>query len=151
MWYRLSGIRIHNFSGDLYWLQTHHTSITLFKDPILVTGSITVFNSGTVTKGKSPLDIINLIRFWLSFLHPLVFSQKLLAILSFDVEYTRSRLFRQHVVHNSFLLPLGTLRYVASLLTTTLYQGNHDRKRKLWNIVWTVRYKLHVQLLLKCY
>jgi hypothetical protein len=31
----------------------------------------------------------------------------------------------------------GTLGSVASLLTTTLYQGNPDRNHKLWNIVST--------------
>jgi hypothetical protein len=32
-------------------------------------------------------------------------------------------------------LPKGTLGAVASLLTTSLYQGNPDRKHKFWNIV----------------
>ena len=31
--------------------------------------------------------------------------------------------------------PKGTLGSVASLLAATLYQGNPDRNRKLWNIV----------------
>jgi len=32
-------------------------------------------------------------------------------------------------------LPRGTLGSVASLLATTLYQGNPDRNHKLWNIL----------------
>jgi hypothetical protein len=47
-------------------------------------------------------------------------------------------------------LPKGTLGSVASLLAATLYQGNPDRNHKLWNIVSTVRYKLHMQMLLEC-
>ena len=43
-------------------------------------------------------------------------------------------------------LPKGTLGSVASLLAATLYQGNPDRNHKLWNIVSTVRYKLHMQV-----
>jgi hypothetical protein len=39
---------------------------------------------------------------------------------------------------------------VASLLAATLYQGNPDRNHKLWNIVSTERYMLHVQVLLEC-
>ena len=31
-------------------------------------------------------------------------------------------------------LPKGTHGSVASLLAATLYQGNHDRNHKLWNI-----------------
>ena len=31
--------------------------------------------------------------------------------------------------------PKGTIGLVASLLAATLYQGNPDRNRKLWNIV----------------
>jgi hypothetical protein len=37
-------------------------------------------------------------------------------------------------------LSKGTLGSVASLLATTLYQGNPDRSHKLWNIVSTERY-----------
>ena len=33
---------------------------------------------------------------------------------------------------------------VASLLAATLYQGNSDRNHKLWNIVSTERYILHI-------
>jgi hypothetical protein len=40
---------------------------------------------------------------------------------------------------------------VASLLATTLYQGNPDRNNKLWNIESTKRYILHMQVLLECY
>ena len=40
----------------------------------------------------------------------------------------------------------GTLGSVASLLATTLYQGNPDRKHKLWNIVSIERYILHMQV-----
>jgi hypothetical protein len=37
------------------------------------------------------------------------------------------------------------------LLAATLYQGNPDRKHKLWNIVSTERYIHHIQELLECY
>jgi hypothetical protein len=47
-------------------------------------------------------------------------------------------------------LPKGTLGSVASLLAATLYQGNPDRNRKLWNIVSSERYILHIQVLLEC-
>ena len=33
---------------------------------------------------------------------------------------------------------------VASLLAATLYQGNSDRNLKLWNIISTGRYILHI-------
>jgi hypothetical protein len=36
------------------------------------------------------------------------------------------------------------------LLAATLYQGNPDRNHKLWNIVSTERYILHMQVLLEC-
>jgi hypothetical protein len=35
-------------------------------------------------------------------------------------------------------------------LLETLYQGNPDRKHKLWNIVSIERYILHMQVLLEC-
>ena len=41
-------------------------------------------------------------------------------------------------------LPKGTLGSVASLLGATLYQGNPDRNLKLWNIVSSERYILHI-------
>jgi hypothetical protein len=44
----------------------------------------------------------------------------------------------------------GTLGSVASLLAAILYQGNPDRNHKLWNIVSTERYILHMQVLLEC-
>jgi hypothetical protein len=47
-------------------------------------------------------------------------------------------------------LPKGTLGSVASLLAATLYQRNPDRNHKLWNIVSSVRYILHMQVLLEC-
>ena len=47
-------------------------------------------------------------------------------------------------------LPRGTLGSVASLLAATLYQGNPDRNYKLWNIVSSERYILHMQVLLEC-
>ena len=41
---------------------------------------------------------------------------------------------------------------VAALLSATSHQGNPDRKFKLWNIVLTERYILHIQVLLEfCY
>jgi hypothetical protein len=47
-------------------------------------------------------------------------------------------------------LPKGTLGSVASLLAAILYQGNPDRNHKLWNIVSSERYILHMQELLEC-
>jgi hypothetical protein len=47
-------------------------------------------------------------------------------------------------------LPKGNLGSVASLLAATLYQGNPDRNHKLWNIVSSERYILHMQVLLEC-
>jgi hypothetical protein len=47
-------------------------------------------------------------------------------------------------------LPQGTLSSVASLLAATLYQGYPDRNHKLWNIVSSERYILHMQVLLEC-
>jgi hypothetical protein len=41
-------------------------------------------------------------------------------------------------------LPKGTLGSVASLLAAALYQGNPDRNHKLWNIVSSERYILHI-------
>jgi hypothetical protein len=43
-----------------------------------------------------------------------------------------------------------SLGSVASLLAAILYQGNPDRNHKLWNIVSTERYILHMQVLLEC-
>jgi hypothetical protein len=43
-------------------------------------------------------------------------------------------------------LPKGMLGAVASLLAATLYQGNPDRNHKLWNIVSSERYILHMQV-----
>jgi hypothetical protein len=40
--------------------------------------------------------------------------------------------------------PRGTLGSVAFLLAATLYQGKSDRNYKLWNIVSTERYILHM-------
>ena len=49
-------------------------------------------------------------------------------------------------------LPKGILGSVASLLAATLYQGNPDRNNKLWKIVSSERYILHMQVLLElCY
>jgi hypothetical protein len=45
-------------------------------------------------------------------------------------------------------LPKGTLGSVTSLLAATLYQGNPGRNHKLWNIVSSERYILHMQVLL---
>jgi hypothetical protein len=47
-------------------------------------------------------------------------------------------------------LPKGTLGSVASLLAATLYQGNPDRNHKLWDIVSSEIYILHMQVLLEC-
>ena len=44
--------------------------------------------------------------------------------------------------------PRGTLGSIAHLLATTLYQGNPERNHKLWNIVSTEKYILHMQVLL---
>jgi hypothetical protein len=43
-------------------------------------------------------------------------------------------------------LPKGTLGSVASLFAATLYQGNPDRNYKLWNIVSSERYILHIRV-----
>ena len=48
------------------------------------------------------------------------------------------------------ILPKGTLGSVASLLAATLYQGIPDRNHKLWIIVSSERYILHMQVLLEC-
>jgi len=40
--------------------------------------------------------------------------------------------------------PIGNLDLVASLLTATHYQVNHDMSHKLWNIVSTERYIFHM-------
>jgi hypothetical protein len=37
---------------------------------------------------------------------------------------------------------------VVSMLAATLYQGNHDRHDRLWNIVSTQKYILHMQMLI---
>jgi hypothetical protein len=44
---------------------------------------------------------------------------------------------------------LGTIISTTSLSVATLYQDNHDRKQKLWNIASTARYihVLHIMLL----
>ena len=47
-------------------------------------------------------------------------------------------------------LPTRTLGSVASLLAATIYHGNPDMNHKLWNIVSTERYILHMQVLLEC-
>ena len=47
-------------------------------------------------------------------------------------------------------LTKGTIGSVACLLAATLYQGNPDRNHKLWNIVSSERYILHMQVLLEC-
>jgi hypothetical protein len=44
----------------------------------------------------------------------------------------------------------GTLGSVASLLAAMLYQGNLDRNHKLWNIISTEIYILHMQVLFEC-
>jgi hypothetical protein len=41
-------------------------------------------------------------------------------------------------------LPKGTLGSITSLLAATLYQGNPDRNHKLWNILSSERYILHI-------
>ena len=45
---------------------------------------------------------------------------------------------------------IGTLGSVAFLLAAIIYQWSPDRKHKLWNIVLTERYILHMQVLLEC-
>ena len=46
--------------------------------------------------------------------------------------------------------PKGTLGSVAFLLAAIFCQGNPYRNYKLWNIVSTVIYILHIQVLLEC-
>ena len=41
---------------------------------------------------------------------------------------------------DDFRFTNGNLRFSSPLLEATLYQGNHDRKHKLWRIVSTERY-----------
>jgi hypothetical protein len=45
--------------------------------------------------------------------------------------------------------PIGILGSVASLLVGTLYQGNLEKNHKLYNIVSTERYILHMRVLLE--
>jgi hypothetical protein len=47
-------------------------------------------------------------------------------------------------------LPKGTLGSVAFLLAATFYRRNYDRNHKLWDIVSSERYILHMQVLLEC-
>ena len=47
-------------------------------------------------------------------------------------------------------LPKGIIGSVASLLAANLYQGHPDRNNKLWNIVSSERYILHMRVLLGC-
>ena len=44
--------------------------------------------------------------------------------------------------------PRGIRGSVASVLTATLYQGYPDMSHTIWNIVWTEKYILHIQVLL---
>ena len=46
-------------------------------------------------------------------------------------------------------LPKGTLGSVPSLLAATLCQGNSYMNHKLWNIVSSERYILHIRVLLE--
>ena len=45
---------------------------------------------------------------------------------------------------------IWTLGSVASSAAATLSQGNPHRKHKLWNVLSTERYTLHMQVLLEC-
>ena len=47
-------------------------------------------------------------------------------------------------------LPIGTLGSVVSLLAAALIKENHDMNNKLWNIVRTKVFILHIQVLLEC-
>jgi hypothetical protein len=64
------------------------------------------------------------------------------------VRVTRSLVLYVYFVDRrlSSTLPKGTLGSVASLLAATLYQGYSDRNNKLWNIVSSERYILHMQV-----
>ena len=74
-----------------------------------------------------------------------------------QVEHIRGHLWHRYsitvnqVIVVTSTLPKGTLGSVASLLAVILYQGNPDMNHKLWNIVSTERYILHMQVLLECY
>ena len=48
-------------------------------------------------------------------------------------------------------LPKGTFGSVASLIASTLYQGNPDMNHKLWNVGSTERYILYMQALMECW
>ena len=43
-------------------------------------------------------------------------------------------------------LPKGTIGSVASLLAATLYQRNPDRNHKVWNIISSERFILHMEV-----
>jgi hypothetical protein len=47
--------------------------------------------------------------------------------------------------------PLGTLGSVASMLAATLYQGHHDKHRKLEYLISGDIYIYHLQVLLEYY
>jgi hypothetical protein len=56
----------------------------------------------------------------------------------------------EHLRSPSVLIGGGTIGSVASLLAPTLYRENPDKNHKLWNIVSSERYILHMQVLLEC-
>jgi hypothetical protein len=62
------------------------------------------------------------------------------SLFGWDLEWT-------HDPHTG--KPIGTFGSVDFLLAATLYQGNPDRNHKLWNMVSTESYILHMQVLLE--
>ena len=57
---------------------------------------------------------------------------------------------RYYIAVNQVMVATVKLGSVTSLKAATLYQGNSDRNHKLWNMVSTERYILHMQVLLEC-
>jgi hypothetical protein len=57
---------------------------------------------------------------------------------------------RSNSLSGDFNFTKGTLGSIATLLAATLYQGHPDSSHKLWNIVSSERYILHMQVLLEC-
>ena len=75
---------------------------------------------------------------------PIIFFPKITALLHPHFTY-----------HSTFFFLSGTelivgIKTLACLLAATLIQGNPDRNHKLQNSISTVRYILHMQVLLEC-
>ena len=75
---------------------------------------------------------------------------KIRAVLRTSGTYRSHLWHRNSMAVNQVMVATVKLGSVASLLVATLYEGNTDRNHKLWNIVSTERYILHMQVLLEC-